>query len=274
MSAVTMPSELTIRLAGPGIVGEAYGVRVSVAADTQALLEQMMERLPPGWRETQLQEDDPRFVLSSSEDGLEYTLRRDGQILTEAELDVALGVFDAQLRGYIALYAPDRIFVHAGVVAHNGKAIVIPGRSFSGKTTLVAALVRAGATYFSDEYAVLDEEGRVHPYPKPLSLRLQEGSRLQTDHHVDELGGLAGDQALPVGLIVAAQYRSGAIWSPTELTGGDAALELMANTIPAQERPQQALVAIRRAVEGAITLKGERGDASDLVPLLLERAEQ
>ncbi len=29
----------------------------------------------------------------------------------------------------------------------------------------------AGATYYSDEYAVLDEDARVHPYPRRLSLR-------------------------------------------------------------------------------------------------------
>jgi hypothetical protein len=36
---------------------------------------------------------------------------------------------------------------------------VLPGRSFAGKTTLVAALVQVGAEYWSDEYPVLDAEG-------------------------------------------------------------------------------------------------------------------
>jgi hypothetical protein len=31
----------------------------------------------------------------------------------------------------------------------------------------VAELVRAGATYYSDEFAVLDSRGRVHPFPRP-----------------------------------------------------------------------------------------------------------
>ena len=65
---------------------------------------------------------------------------------------------------HVANYAPDRVFVHAGVVAWRGRALVLPGTSFAGKTTLVAELVRAGAIYYSDEYAVLDEQGRVHPY--------------------------------------------------------------------------------------------------------------
>ena len=73
-------------------------------------------------------------------------------------------LLDAQMRLFIAANARDWLFVHAGVVAHGGRALVAPGDSFSGKTTLVRALLAAGATYYSDEYAVLDEAGRVHPY--------------------------------------------------------------------------------------------------------------
>ena len=48
---------------------------------------------------------------------------------------------------------------------------MIPGSSFSGKTTLVRALVDAGAVYYSDEFAALDETGRVFRYAKWLSVR-------------------------------------------------------------------------------------------------------
>ena len=61
--------------------------------------------------------------------------------------------------------------MHAGVVGWNGRALLLPGRTLSGKTTLVAELLRAGATYYSDELAVLDARGRVHPFPKPLAIR-------------------------------------------------------------------------------------------------------
>ena len=62
--------------------------------------------------------------------------------------------------------------MHAGVVGWKGWALVLPGKSGAGKTTLVAELIRAGATYYSDEYAVLDERGRVHPYARPLAVRV------------------------------------------------------------------------------------------------------
>jgi len=43
--------------------------------------------------------------------------------------------------------------------------------------------------------------------------------------------------------------------------------------VPAQDRPTETLRAATRAVEGALTLKGDRGEAEDLVPLLLTELE-
>jgi len=72
---------------------------------------------------------------------------------------------------HIAETAHDRFFVHAGVVGWNGRAIVIPGQSKIGKTTLVEEFLRIGATYYSDEFAVFDRRGYVHPFARPLRVR-------------------------------------------------------------------------------------------------------
>ena len=53
-----------------------------------------------------------------------------------SDLEIALEVLDTRLRGCIALHAPAHIFVHAGVVGYDGRAIVIPGVSFSSKAKL------------------------------------------------------------------------------------------------------------------------------------------
>jgi hypothetical protein len=245
---------------------EAFGVPASIAAPPE-VLPRIEAILPPGWRPREPAEDEQRFVLrprSNSDYGVED---REGSVSGSPDVQVALEVLDARVRGYIALHAPDHIFVHAGVVGHGGHAIVLPGTSFSGKTTLVAELVRAGASYYSDEFAVLDGEGLVHPYPKPLSIRTEGYS--QTDHAVDAIGGVAGSEPLPVGLVVAAQYVPGAEWSPRRLSPGEAVLAVLANTVPAQERPDQSLGAIKRAVTGAVTLQGNRGEAAALVDELL-----
>src|SRR5262249_46651795 len=135
------------------------------------------------------------------------------------------------LRWHIAQAARRRIFLHAGVVGWQGRAIVLPGRSFAGKSPLVAALVRAGATYYSDEYAVFDARGRVHPFPRPLSLRDEQGG--QRLHRVESLGGVAGVRPLPLGMIVLTEYRPGARWRPRRLSPGQAALAVIENTVPA-----------------------------------------
>src|SRR5262249_36246454 len=85
--------------------------------------------------------------------------------------EACLRTFEADVQLHVAEMAPERVFVHAGVVAYQGRGILLPGRSFAGKSTLVRELVQAGAQYYSDEYAVLDADGAVHPYPRPLSIR-------------------------------------------------------------------------------------------------------
>ena len=146
-------------------------------------------------------------------------------------------------------------------------AILIPGPSFSGKTTLVAALVRAGAAYYSDEYAVLDERGLVHPYPKPLSIR--DGGLHGTDHEVASLGGKAGTDPLRVAVIAVTSYRPGARWEPERQSPGTGAMALLANTVPARDRPAQALAAVRQAAASAVVLEGERGGAAEAAAGLL-----
>ena len=109
----------------------------------------------------------------------------------------------------------------------------MPGAALTGKSTLVAALIRAGATYYSDQFAVLDEQGRVHPYATPLALpAFPAPVRPPADHDGDQRG-LAGEEPLPVGAIVLTSYRPGAEWRPRRLSRGEGALALMSQTVPA-----------------------------------------
>ena len=124
------------------------------------------------------------------------------------------------------------------MVGWKGKAIVIPGRSYSGKSTLVAALVRAGATYYSDEYAVFDRKGLVHPFAKPLEIRA-EGEFKQSRVPVGELGGKSGTRPLPVGLVLMTGYKQGAKWRPRKLSPGKGVLEMLFNTVSARKSRQK-----------------------------------
>lgn len=63
-------------------------------------------------------------------------------------------------------------YVHAGVVGLSGGAVVLPGLSMAGKSTLVLALALGGATYLSDEILVFDPaSGRISPFPRAPKLR-------------------------------------------------------------------------------------------------------
>jgi hypothetical protein len=185
-------------------------------------------------------------------------------------LKVILESFATRLKAFVAEMARRRVFVHAGAVGFNGSAIIIPGRSMSGKTSLVSELVRAGATYYSDEYAVLDMRGRVHPYPQPLAIR-DPHTHVQQNRPVEELGGIAGKRPLPVGLVIITRYQEDARWRPRQLTRGQGLLELLNNTVPARRKPEIVMPTLQHAVGEGIVLKSVRGEASETVNLILKR---
>jgi hypothetical protein len=181
-----------------------------------------------------------------------------------------LAILESEIRQSVAAAARGRVFVHAGVVGWKGNALVIPGRSRSGKTTLVAALVKAGATYYSDEFAVLDFAGRVYPFSKPLSIRGPGGCDVHArKQSAEELGGRSGEAALPVALVALTSYRRGADWRPVRMSPGQAVLGMLAHTVPARLRPEASLVALERAVARAVVLQGERGEAAEAARVLL-----
>ena len=253
------------------IAFEAFGVRVEVGITPGEQIDRVRALLPPGWQPCNSASAQKRFVIVADAAGT-HSLVRDGQPFADRlGLELALDLLEANVRAYVALHAPDRIFVHAGVVEHGGRAIVIPGMSFSGKTTLVAALVRAGATYYSDEFAPIDADGLVHPYPKPLSLR--DERQVQHDHDVESLGGTAGITPLRIGAVVATAYEPHALWRPRRLSSGQAMMALLSHTVAARTRPEQVMSHLRASVEGAVLIESPRADAAALVPTLLRELD-
>ncbi|HWN11883.1 MAG TPA: hypothetical protein VNO50_21830 [Pyrinomonadaceae bacterium] len=258
---------------------KSYGVRIGIRSNDQALLERVRHHLPHESESASSPVVDRVYSILVAGAGPRSNLRRFNilyrdhlQIERSRDLDEVLERFESDLRIFVAELAHHRVFVHAGVVGWKGRAIVIPGRSYSGKSTLVAELVRAGATYYSDEYAVFDSRGRVHPFAKPLELR-DEGTYEQTKVTVAELGGHSGTKPLPVGLVLMTHFKSGARWRPRKLTPGKGVLELLFNTVSARRNPERAMATLHRVTSRAAVLKGVRGNASELVPAMLARVE-
>jgi hypothetical protein len=67
------------------------------------------------------------------------------------------------------------IALHAAAVGLGGGCAVFPGKCGAGKTTLVAALIKAGFRCFGDEATILDRVTH-RIIPLPMSLRVKEGS--------------------------------------------------------------------------------------------------
>src|SRR5690606_4184085 len=231
---------------------ESYGVTVRVKCGDRELAERfreltdatMLGRLRP--IEGGIETPDLEFKFAVDENN-DFFCYENGKLRSEPTSYTGhLHFYGSYFSIKIAEYARDVVFVHAGVAAWKDKAIVIPGNSYSGKTTLVAELVKCGAEYFSDEYAIFDSEGFVHPFPRDLQIR-REGEHEQTKVPVAELGGTAAENRLPAGLIVITKYVPDAVWEPEVLSPGEAVVEMVPHTIPIRRDPVFALKVLKYA---------------------------
>src|SRR3954452_23724579 len=260
------------------ITFETFALEMQARASSEEILAGIESCIPPMSRRIEPGSDTARFAIVEEGDGLHSVWNPNNMVCTQVRREYALLTLEGQLRSWVAVQALGFGFVHAGVVGHDGGAVVIPGASFAGKTTLVAELVRQGATYFSDEFAVIDREGLIHPYPKPLSIRSIRSSddepdeMIETDTAVGELGGIAGDVALPMSLAAVTYYVPGAEWQPRRLSPGEGALALLSHTVAARDKPKESLEFVTRAAEGAVVLEGERGEAEEFAAMILNGA--
>jgi len=250
-----------------------YGARIGVQSNAVAGLNALVEMFPPQWRQYHGARVDyiySLYLAPPTRPGRKpfHTLyENDKQLMRSRELAHVTSRFESEMQLAVAQAARGKVFVHAGVVGWRGRAILIPGRTFTGKSTLVYELVRAGAVYYSDEYAALDVQGRVHPFARPLALRDETLANRKISF--DELGSAIGKKALPVGTIVVAKYRKGARWRPRELTPGLGALALLANCVTARSGDPAMLETLSRTARRATIWKGARGEARALAAQLL-----
>ena len=204
-----------------GFTVTSYGVNLGVRMNDSALLPMLRERLPRGAKASNADVVDRYFsvILGRKAEGSRtpryYNLLYGNHSLLARsfKLGEVLEAFDSWVRFSVAELTDRRVFVHAGVVGWKNRAILIPGKSFAGKTSLVAELVKAGATYYSDEFAVLDSQGLVHPYHKPLSLREPGGCGKQTSSRRNWRA--RGIQAYARGACIGERVQA---WRPLEAT--------------------------------------------------------
>ncbi len=212
------------------------------------------------------------FNLIKNPEIFELQFNRTEKHLAVSE-EILLILFERELRLAVAEFSVNKVFLHAGVVGWKERAIIIPARSFQGKTTLVAELVKQGATYFSDEYAVLDENACVHPFPKPLSLRGIINDFEQLDTAVEELGGIRGKGCLPVGMVLITEYLKDGVWQPEPLKQAAAIMEIIPHTMTMHSKPEFTLSILNKLTTRAIIVKTSRGEATKFAEIILKFLE-
>ncbi|HEX4735772.1 MAG TPA: hypothetical protein VH247_15285 [Thermoleophilaceae bacterium] len=265
--------EVSEKSAPYSITFESFGLQLQARAPSEEMLARIEDCIPPMARRIEPGGDTKRFAIVEEGDGFHSVWNPNNMVCTHAGTEYALLTLEGQLRSWVAVNAPDAIFIHAGAVGHDGSAVIVPGDSFSGKTTLVTELIRRGAEYFSDEFAVIDREGLIHPYPKPLSIRSRANGELrETDTPVEDLGGTAADRPLPLSVAAVTYFVPGAEWRPRRLSRGEGVLSLLSRCVPARNRPEEALRFITAAAENAVVLEGERGEAAEFAEMVLSGA--
>jgi hypothetical protein len=275
---------VTARTDEQAVAFEAFGLKIGVTADNPSVMARLQGLGPAGSRPCDPEAVECRIGLTTTEQG-RFNVRfdvREGEVLEErdftayiagdSDLDLAIASLDVHVQSYIALHAPEHIFIRAGVVAYRGHAILLPGGPVSGKSTLVHELVRAGAAAYSEDYAPLDRDGYVHPYFRPSVPGLEQIGQ------ANGRGGEAGPESpepLPVSAIVLTTYWPGAEWQPRQLSRGEAILALMSYAEPGSERPEETFEVITGSLAaGRVALQSDRGEASAVAPLLLADVER
>ncbi len=252
----------------------SFGVKIGIHTDEKRhlirILESLTALLPDNFRFINKAEVDFHFYLKSSSKNFEFYRNEELIISGDKNEKNFINYFLSYLRLTIAEHAISRVFIHAGVVVWNEKAIILPAHSYGGKTTLVSELIKNGAEYYSDEYAVLDEKGLVHPFPKMLSVRGIVDEYLQKDVPVETFGGTAGIKPIPAGLVLFTKFEKNAKWKPEILTTGQGVFEILSHTIPIRYNPKFSLEVLNKTLSGARILKSKRGEATDISKTILQ----
>jgi hypothetical protein len=247
---------------------ETFGVRILVRVGTRSLAARVRSRLPASSRAAAFRRPDASYHVAVRRSRLPRgqgaspigDLFRGGRpLLTGVPPEALLDALESDLELFVAERARRVVFIHAGAVGWRGRAILLPGSSGSGKTTLVAAFVRAGAVYLSDEYAVLDAHGRVHPFSRRPKIRDADGASRRVP--VRAIGGRVNRRPLRPGHMLALVYRTGSARRLDALSPAQAAIALLQHTVAARARPRAALTALARVARTVSAWRGERGEA-------------
>lgn len=175
-------------------------------------------------------------------------------------VESTLGLFAAE-------HLTERVAVHAALIVTDRGAIVVPGATHSGKSTLARAARDRGLRVLGDEYALVDvANGTVQGWPRPLRHRTPTGiERIPLDTSEEAAAFVDHDVVLIADLAFSHDPPSLTPTSRSEMV-----IHVLLNTVCAAVRPEDSFRAALALTDGAMLLAGTRGEAESTLDMLLD----
>jgi hypothetical protein len=255
---------------------DAPGFAICVAADCRQTLEPIERYLLPWLPRVRGSQEpaDVGVVLRRTSKAGYFQLEVNGStVAASATMPYLFTLIQQAADDGMIRHLQHQTAIHAGTVVHQGKAIVLPGPSGSGKSLLVQELLRQGAEYCSDEYAILDRQGRAHPYPRALMIR--RGSEEQHPVLASELQAKVCDRPACVSLFMFLRYEPGAAGLDVRpLDRSEALIRLLQDTPHVMAEKSDVLDPLKAAVSLAASFEGVRGEISRAAAEILRLAAE
>lgn len=254
------------------------GVRLGVRSNNLSLFKEVKENLAEILPVSQDEITDGKVehwisIVKGEENKKEFTVYKDEEFTARNfSKEIIYDLIVSKIRATVAEFASDYVFLHAGAVSCEGKAIIIPGKSRMGKTTLVTELIKRGCEYLSDEFAVIDKKGLVHPFAKKLSVRGIIDEHRQIDVDIERYGAVAGKKPVPIGFVLVAEYKLSKRKIKPAIkinTSGAGVMSAVSNSISVRRNPKFVLEVLSNVVNQAVVLEASRGEAAEFAEFLL-----
>ncbi len=267
----------TLRVEAPGFAINVTAESAETLAHIEKYLLPYLPRAPrdvPASRELPSFDDTPAvdIVLHRDSQTDRFRIEVDGSVIAaNEELPYTFTLVQQAADDATIRYLRDKAVIHAGTVVYNDKAIVVSGKSGSGKSRLVQEILRRGAEYSSDEYAILDPQGYVHPYPRALMIR--KDSDQQYPVLPSELHAKVRAQPAPAALFLFLRFEPDAAGLDVQpLERSEFLIRLLQSTPQVIADRPDVLAPVLAAAARAKSYTGVRGEVSRAVEEILQLA--
>ncbi len=200
---------------------------------------------------------DPDFILKSTRDN-KLALRRKRKLIHKGNSGNTAVILLDMVIHELAKDCKKGLLFHGSALSYNGRGILIPGQSGSGKTILAAWLDNQDYNYLTDEMALVQPEilslngfhkplhikdrsipviksliskqDINHPTPPAGSMFVNKGMLLCSNHVNDSVK----DDECKIKIVIFPEYKAGAAFQMVRLSKANAGLLLIKNLINAR----------------------------------------